>query len=89
MKDFIHQARVRRDVVVKHILAAKARKHRAYVGVDEASVRQRAVHLPEDGVPEQVCKLLSLDADIDKLQTQKAATPVEGRSNGWTASSAE
>ena len=48
---FIHQARVRRDVVVEAILAAKCRQHRSYVSLDEDRVRQKAKELPEDGVP--------------------------------------
>ena len=48
---FIHQARVRRRVVVNRILEAKARGHRAYALVDAARVRAKALVLPEDGVP--------------------------------------
>ena len=81
VSSFIHQARVRRHVVVKAILEAKRRGHRAYVLVDEAAVRNKAQELPEAGVPPEVLRLLPLDNHLDKLQVQKAATPVEGRRN--------
>jgi hypothetical protein len=48
LKHFIHQARVRRHVVVNRILEAKARGHRAYIQVDEKRLRQKAEMLPED-----------------------------------------
>ena len=72
----IHQARVRRAVVVQLILEAKSRGHPAYTNVDAAEVYQRALALPEDGVPEEIIHLLPHDTDLDHLQRQKAATPV-------------
>ena len=75
---FIHQARVRRQVVVRSILDAKARGHRSYVRVDAARVQEKASMLPEDGVPPELMHLLPNDNSISKLQVQKAATPVEG-----------
>ena len=78
---FIHQALVRRDVVVALIENAWARGHRAYRGLDMDRVRQKAQDLPEKGVPEHILKLLPCDDLLDKIQIQKAATPVSGRSN--------
>ena len=75
---FIHQAHVRREVIVKHILACKARGHRAYINVNEDKVRAKANQLPEHGVPPEIMHLLPDDNSISKLQVQKAATPVEG-----------
>ena len=68
---FIHQARVRREVVVKNIIAGKARGHRAYVNVDEAKVVAKAKQLPEGGVPPGILRLLPDDNSISKLQVQK------------------
>ena len=51
MARFIHEARVRRSVVVKLITDAKARGHRAYRKVDLVAMRQKTESLPEDGVP--------------------------------------
>ena len=65
-------------MVVQHILDAKARGHRAYVLVDEAGVLRKAEALSEDGVPPELIHMLPHDSNIDKLQVQKAATPVEG-----------
>ena len=89
MQDFIHQATVRRKVVVHHILAAKARRHRAYMNVNQDQVLKRAALLPEKGVPPEVCRYLSLDDSISKLQVQKAAAPVEGRSPDWNTQAAQ
>ena len=82
--NYIHQARVRRAVVVQSILDAKRRKHRAYILVDEVKLRRKAENLPEDGVPPELLRLLAHDNDLDKLQVQKAATPVEGRREDLT-----
>ena len=79
MARFIHEARVRRSVVVKLITDAKARGHRAYTKVDLAAMRQKAQELPEDGVPPEIIKLLPHDNDLDKVMVQKAACPVVGR----------
>ena len=78
---FIHQARVRRVVVVKLIEDAKRRGHRAYARVDIASVRKKAASLPEDGVPPEIIRLLPHDNHLDKILIQKAACPVAGRSD--------
>ena len=78
LKHFVHQARVRRHVVVNWILSAKARGHRAYIHVNEAKIRAKARLLPIDGVPEEILHCLPNDNTLDKIQVQKAATPVEG-----------
>eukprot|EP00435_Cladocopium_sp_Y103_P056182 s569_g18.t2 len=72
----IHQARVRRAVVLQLIADAKAREHPAYNAVCMEEVIQRAEELPEDGVPAEIVAWLPHDADLDNLQRQKAATPV-------------
>ena len=55
---FIHQALVRRDVVISLIDNACARGHRAYRNLDMDRVRQKAQDLPENGVPQHILKLL-------------------------------
>ena len=52
--------------------------------MDEEKLRRKAEHLPEDGVPPELVRLLGHDNDLDKLQVQKAATPVEGRREDLT-----
>ena len=47
---FIHQANVRRAVVVRHITDIKNRGHRAYVNVDLCAMEKKAQQLPEDGL---------------------------------------
>ena len=81
----IHQATVRRDVVVKLIRDAKERGHRAYASVSLERMEQKARHLPAHGVPPEVVHLLPHDTDLDKVQVQKAATPIPGRSDLNTA----
>ena len=72
----IHQAMVRRDVVVKLIASMKRRGHRAYKHVQMEQVRERAELLPQHGVPPEIIRLLPLDNLLDKIQMQKSATPV-------------
>eukprot|EP00959_Pyramimonas_sp_CCMP1952_P128315 2683048-Pyramimonas_sp.AAC.1 len=76
MSTFVHQALVRRKVVVDLIQGAKARGHRAYRNVDMDEVRRKAMELPEEGVPPEVMRLVPLDDALEKIQMQKAATPV-------------
>ena len=76
---FIHQALVRRDVVISLIENAVERGHRAYRHLNMVRVRQKAQELPENGVPAHILKLLPYDDMLDKIQVQKAATPVPGR----------
>ena len=77
---FIHQALVRRDVVISLIENAWERGHRAYRHLDMDRVRQKAQDLPANGVPEHILKLMPFDDLLDKIQVQKAATPVPARS---------
>ena len=71
----IHQARVRRSIVVGLVLDAKARDHPAYRSLEESDVYQRAATLPEDGVPTEIIALLPEDNNLQDIQRQKAATP--------------
>lgn len=77
MKHFIHQARVRRNVVVKLIKNAKRRGHRAYADVNLDDVAEKALLLPEDGIPPEIVQLLPSDDAMDHLQIQKAAISAE------------
>jgi len=76
---FIHQAIVRRDVVVELIVNAHSRKHPAYRGLDLAAVRCKAQSLPLCGVPEEIMQLMPHDDRLEKIVVQKAATPSPGR----------
>ena len=53
----VHQAMVRRDVVVKLIASTKRRGHRAHRHVIMDDVERRAQALPKDGVPPEIIKL--------------------------------
>ena len=76
VKSLIHQANVRRSVVVNLILDMKAFGHPSHQHVREEDVRERAAALPEDGVPPQVLRIMNyVDDSAEKLQPQKAATP--------------
>ena len=84
IKTLIHQANVRREVVVQLILDMKKLGHPAYQQIEEAAVRATAAQLPEDAVPTEVLKVIHTlgvegENDDDKLQPQKAATPTDGR----------
>ena len=79
LQHVVHQARVRRRVVVELILDAKRRGHRAYVHLQEHRVRARSEDMPDDGVPPEFVRTLGSDDSMEKLQPQKAATPVAGR----------
>ena len=79
MARFVHQANVRRRIVVKLIYDAKARGQRGYRNADMAAVEQKASRLPENGIPPEIVKLLPHDKDLDKVMVQKAACPVAGR----------
>ena len=78
---FIHQANVRRHVVITLIEELKRRGHSAYANVDLEDVKKRAQALPENDIPPEIVRLLPLDNAHDKLQPNKNATPVrrEGR----------
>eukprot|EP00959_Pyramimonas_sp_CCMP1952_P223071 4663617-Pyramimonas_sp.AAC.2 len=76
MAKFVHQALVRRHVVVALIQGAKSRGHRAHRNVCMDAVRRKALELPENDVPAEIMRLVPLDDALDKIQMQKAATPV-------------
>ena len=80
LSKFVHQALVRRDVVISLIENAVERGHRAYRHLDMVRVRQKAQELPDNAVPAHILKLLPCDDTLDKIQIQKAATPAPGRS---------
>ncbi|CAJ1362642.1 unnamed protein product [Effrenium voratum] len=93
IKGLIHQANVRREVVVNLVLDMKRLGHPSFAGADEEGVRLRAATLPTDGVPPEVLKVVAqVDADFDdaedKLQPQKAATPCDGRQEDVAAAGA-
>ena len=50
-----------------------------YMSVARGRVRQKAERLPVQGVPPEIIRLMGHDTDLDKVQVQKAATPVAGR----------
>ena len=77
MAKFVHHAIVRRDVVVELITKAKERGHRSYRHINLERVQAKAnAFLPENGVPPEIAKLIPYDDLLDKIQIQKAATPV-------------
>ena len=59
IKGLIHQANVRREVVVNLVLDMKRLGHPSFAGVDEEGVRLRAAALPTDGVPPEVLKVVA------------------------------
>ena len=67
LRNFIHQATVRKDRVVKLILELKRLGHRAYMHLDEAVVKAKAASLPDHGVPPELVHLLPQDDSLDKL----------------------
>ena len=76
-QQIIHQAVVRRRVVVGLIAAMVARSHPAYQGLDMAVVETRAEMLPENDVPAEIIALLDNDGSLNQVLRQKAATPGE------------
>lgn len=76
MAKIIHQARVRRGVVLELLKDAQAREHPANKNVCLANAALRAEDLPEDGAPPEIIALLAHDDDLENIQRQKAATPV-------------
>ena len=74
---FIHQATVRRSVVIRHFQDMKERGHRGYLHVNMEQVIAKATStLPENGVPEIILRDLPFESDISKIMIQQAATPV-------------
>ena len=59
IKGLIHQANVRREVVVNLVLDMKRLGHPSFAGADEEGVRLRAAALPTDGVPPEVLKVVA------------------------------
>ena len=72
----VHQARVRRGVVVRLIEDAVARGHPAFQGIQLEHMYSEAKALPEDGVPDEIVAMLPYDEDLNCIMRQKAATPV-------------
>jgi hypothetical protein len=58
MAQFVHQALVRRDVVLQLIRGAKNRGHRAYANVDMERAHAKAQLLPENGVPPELIRII-------------------------------
>ena len=81
MTKVIHQALVRRDVVILLIEKAKERGHRSYVNLDMDRVRRKAQDLPSHGVPPELIRLCPHDNNLDKIIVQKSGTPTPGRSD--------
>ena len=81
MAKVVHQALVRRHVVLQLIQGAKNRGHKAYVNVDMERARVKAQNLPEKGVPAELIRLLPHVDHLDKVLPQKAGTPTAGRSD--------
>ena len=67
MAKVVHQAHVRRNVVLQLIQSAKNRGHRAYVNVDMERARQKARNLPANGIPPELIKVLPHDEHLDKI----------------------
>ena len=73
----IHQATVRREVVVRHIADMRERGHRGYLHEDMRKVEEKAnATLPENGVPEEALRDLPFDSHLDKMLIHKQATTV-------------
>ena len=75
MAKFVHQAFVRRDVVVKLIEGAKSRGHRAYRSVDMERVRTKARELPENGVPPEIVQVIAHDDSLGKNSGAEGSNP--------------
>ena len=54
----------------------KRRGHRAYLHIDEKKMREKALKLPEQGVPPELISLLPHDNSFEKLRyPQKSILP--------------
>ena len=72
---FIHQATVRRAIVVRHIKDMKRRGHKAYQHVNMERVREKAnAELPTNGVPDILLRDLPFENNIQRMIIQKHAT---------------
>ena len=76
LSKFIHQAVVRRQVVIDLILGALERGHRGYQHLNSESVKLRAQSLPVNGVPAEVVAVMSNDGHLGHIKRSKAAAPV-------------
>ena len=77
---FVHQAIVRRRVVIRLITEMHKNGHKAYRHVDLHAMEAKAnMTLPENGVPPAVAKLIPYDLHLDTIRVQKQATPVSAR----------
>ena len=76
MARFIHQAMVRRSVVLNFIETMRKRGHRAYKHLDMNEVIAKPFALPEHDVPPEIVRLFPLDELQDKIEVQKSATPI-------------
>ena len=82
MAKVVHQAFVRRHVVLQLIQGAKNRGHRAYVDVDmDARGCQSAESARKWRSSRIEYALLPHDDHLDKVLPQKAGTPTAGRSD--------
>ena len=82
LSKFVHQAIVRRHVVVQLIQELHDCGHRSYKNLNMTAVREKAERtLPENGVPPEVSMLLPYDSLLDNIQVQKQATPVSGHAS--------
>ena len=69
---FIHQATVRRAVVVRHIEDMKNRGHSRYLHVKMEKVHAKAnATLPENGVPDIILRDLPSESNIQKNDDPK------------------
>ena len=69
-------------------MCAKTREHRAYINIDVNKVADKVRLLSEDGILSDILHFLPNDNTLDKIQIQKAATPVEGLRQNLEAMSA-
>ena len=76
MAQFIHQAMVRRSVVVNLIATMKRKGHRAYKHIDMNEVIAKSAALPENGVPPEMIRLLPEDDMLDNIEVQTNRTPI-------------
>ncbi|CAE7904497.1 anks1b, partial [Symbiodinium necroappetens] len=81
IKTLLHQATVRREVVVSLILDMQRLGHPAFQHLQHTKVQEAAAQLPEGGVPPEVLKIIQgmneEDETAHKLQPQKAAAPTD------------
>ena len=81
IKTLLHQATVRREVVVNLILDMQRLGHPAFQHLRQEALREAAAQLPEGGVPPEVLKIIhgmtEEDETSHKLQPQKAAAPTD------------